>query len=185
VRENIALMHLDEVCLKGGNRRLFERTLARNVGAALGTECKRLELLGGRIAVALSQEVTDSLLKRLSILPGIADLAPAVSVTSEMEAIKEEAVRLVGASPAVTFRVTAKRADKRFPIASQEINRKLGALIAERTGKKVKLESPEAELFVDVCSGRTFLYINKISGVGGLPVGSSGRLVASLSGGLD
>jgi len=185
VKENIVLMHLDEVCLKGRNRRLFERTLARNVCAALGTGCKGLEMLGGRIVVELSQDVTDSLLKRLSILPGIADLAPAVSVPSEMEAIKEEAVRLVGASPAATFRVTAKRADKRFPITSQEMNRELGALIADRTGKKVRLESPEVELFVDVCSERTFLYINKIGGVGGLPVGSSGRLVASLSGGLD
>jgi len=184
-KRRIILMHLDEVCLKGGNRRLFEKMLIRNAGEALGSKYEKIELLGGRIAVTLPHDVTDILLRRFSTFPGIAYVAPAISVPPEIDAIKNGAIALMDASGGQTFRVTAKRADKGFPITSQELNCELGALIVDKLGKRVKLENPDVELFVDVCDKEAFLYTGKISGTGGLPVGSSGRVIASLSGGID
>jgi thiamine biosynthesis protein ThiI len=84
-----------------------------------------------------------------------------------------------------TFRISTKRGDKNFPLDSQEVNKRIGALILKKLKKKVKLENPDINLFVEITSKKTFLYCEKIQGLGGMPVGTNGRALVLLSGGID
>jgi thiamine biosynthesis protein ThiI len=84
-----------------------------------------------------------------------------------------------------SFRISARRADKRFPLNSQQINTEVGAHVQELTGKRVDLAHPELNIHLEVMPGETFLYLRKIEGAGGLPVGAGGVVVALLSGGID
>ena len=84
-----------------------------------------------------------------------------------------------------SFRITANRADKRFPVRSDEINRDLGTYVKEYSGARVDLTHPDLEIFVDVLPTGILLYFEEISGYGGLPVGVSGETMAMLSGGID
>jgi thiamine biosynthesis protein ThiI len=84
-----------------------------------------------------------------------------------------------------SFRVTTKRSFKGFPKTSGDIDRELGAAVHEATGVRVDLERPELTLFVEVLQDRIFYSYEKHKGPGGFPVGSSGRVIALLSGGID
>ncbi|MFZ5501315.1 MAG: tRNA sulfurtransferase, partial [Candidatus Micrarchaeota archaeon] len=82
------------------------------------------------------------------------------------------------------IRVSAKRSDKSFPMGSQDINRVIGASLVE-AGCGVDLKNPEATVFIEILPGRALISTEKIRGPGGLPVGSSGKLLSLLSGGID
>jgi thiamine biosynthesis protein ThiI len=84
-----------------------------------------------------------------------------------------------------TFKIHARRADKNFPIKSPDINRQLGAAVVRELGKKVKLDSPDLTCYVHLISKGAYLYFDRTKGAGGLPVGTGGKVVVMLSGGID
>ena len=84
-----------------------------------------------------------------------------------------------------TFRITAQRSQKNFPMTSEEINKEVGAYIVEKSKKKVKLTNPDVNCFIEIVDGRAFVYLEKIKGPGGMPVGSNGKALVLLSGGID
>jgi thiamine biosynthesis protein ThiI len=84
-----------------------------------------------------------------------------------------------------SFRITAHRADKRFPVKSNEMNVKLGAMVAKRTGARVDLRTPEVEIKVDVLPEDAFVWVDEYPAAGGLPVGTAGRVAVLMSGGID
>ncbi|RMF77238.1 MAG: tRNA 4-thiouridine(8) synthase ThiI, partial [Nitrospirae bacterium] len=84
-----------------------------------------------------------------------------------------------------SFAVRAKRADKSFPLGSQELNRRVGAAVRRATGLQVDLTNPELTLRIEVVDRRALLYCDRVEGARGLPVGVSGQVVALLSGGID
>ena len=84
-----------------------------------------------------------------------------------------------------TFRVTARRAGAEFPMSAQEINEKLGALIVEKLEKKVDLENYDLNCYLEIVGNLVFFYLKKEKGLGGLPVGVSGKVLALLSSGFD
>lgn len=111
--------------------------------------------------------------------------APAVKVEQEMDKITQAAVTAMTSGDYKSFRVTARRTDKDFPKSVQKMNEDVGAAIVEATGKKVNLGQPDKTCFIDVVDGRAFVYTERIQGQGGLPVGSSGKVLSLLSGGID
>ena len=84
-----------------------------------------------------------------------------------------------------SFRITANRADKRFPVKSDQINRDMGAYVKDLTGARVDLTHPDLHIHLDVQSKEILIYFDEIKGYGGLPVGVSGLVTAMLSGGID
>jgi thiamine biosynthesis protein ThiI len=189
---HLAVLRYGELFLKGGNRSRFESILLRNVRRALaplGEPLPEIERGQGRLFVRLSAELLPGAMGRLARVFGIASLSPAVEVAPEIEAIAERAAELVQQRirrqrPA-TFRVTARRSDKRFGVNSQEIGRLVGARIVEETGLAVDLTRPELVVGVEVGPVRSFVFVERVPGAGGLPVGASGQVALLLSGGID
>ena len=190
--QNILIVRCGEVALKGMNKPYFEKTLVerikKNLAAYDGVDVKRHEgLIFVRSPKKFPQE---DLIRQISRVFGVASISPAVEAPSVLDAIGEEAVKFmkeqIETRGIKTFKVEAKRADKQFPVKSQDIARIIGAkvLIGCKV-LKVDVHDPDCRLFVDLRKDRTYLYDQKISGVGGLPLGTNGKGMVLLSGGID
>jgi len=181
------LVHYHEIALKRGNRPLFLRQLARNLTRAsrdLGPV--KVDQLTGRLVLECGDGVPPEAIKdRVSRVFGIANFSLARRVPSTLDAMKGAITEAIGGGHPASFRVTARRAFRSFPLTSEELNRELGAFIQARTGWRVDLTRAELNVYVEVLPEETFVYTEKLPGPGGLPVGVSGRVAALLSGGID
>ena len=190
--EHIFIVRCGEVALKGMNKPYFERMLAERIRKLLkkfdGVSVYRHEgLIFVRADAGLDKE---AVIRQISKVFGVASISPAVECESTMEAIGEaaveymlEAIRERGVK---TFKVEAKRADKNFPVKSPEIGRKIGAAVLKGCKVlKVDVHLPDCRLFVDVRHDKTYIYQDKIAGFGGLPLGTNGKGMTLLSGGID
>jgi thiamine biosynthesis protein ThiI len=183
----VILVHYHEISLKRGNRPLFLRHLQRNLARALADLGPvRVHQLTGRIAVELSSEVDAAAAAgRAARVFGIANLAVAERVAPVLPALTAAVDRAIEGRSFASFRITARRAFKSFPMTSIEMNRALGAHVLARRGCKVDLEHPECTIHVEVLPDQAYVYADRRPGPGGLPVGASGLVTALLSGGID
>src|SRR5262249_36107624 len=122
---------------------------------------------------------------RLARLPGIGNFSQALRVAPNLDAIAAGVMAGIEGLPHTTFRIAARRADKRFPIPSPDVERILGRLVHDRTGWPVDLSTPALKIHVEILTDEAFVYVGKEAGTGGLPVGTSGRVLCLLSGGID
>ena len=189
---NTFIVRCGEVALKGLNKPYFERMLVDRIKRALkkhnGVEVKRNE---GLIFVRALKELDSQLIVAdISRVFGVASISPAVETASDMDEIGQAAVeymlRLIEKKGVKTFKIDAKRADKNFPVKSPDIAKVIGAkvLIGCKV-LKVDVHKPECLLFVDVRRDKSYIYEQKISGFGGLPLGTNGKGMILLSGGID
>ncbi len=189
---NTFIVRCGEVALKGLNKPYFERMLVDRIKRVLkkydGVEVKRHE---GLIFVRAPRELDpDMIVADISRVFGVASISPAVETESDLEEIGQAAVeymlRLIEKKGVKTFKVDAKRADKNFPVKSPDIARQIGAkvLIGCKV-LKVDVHNPDCLLFVDVRKDKSYIYEQKISGFGGLPLGTNGKGMILLSGGID
>lgn len=190
--QNILIVRCGEVALKGMNKPYFERMLVdrirKNLKEFHGVDVRRQE---GLIFVRADKALDiQAIIKQVSKVFGVASISQAVEAPSELDAIGAEAVKymlgLIEEKGVKTFKVEAKRADKNFPVKSPEIGRIIGAkvLIGCKV-LKVDVHEPDVLLHVDVRSDRTYIYDAKIQGFGGLPLGTNGKGMVLLSGGID
>lgn len=189
--ERAVVVHYHEVGLKGRNRTAFENVLKRNLEHAAG------ELLGERRARRIPSRLLvpvadagaaarDVLLERLRLVPGVSYLGDALVTGRDIPSLEAASLRVLGEVPDYgTFRVEARRSATEYPMTSQEVNVEVGRFLVEHTGKKVDLGDPEATAFIEMVQGVAYVYARRVPGVGGLPVGTSGRVVALLSAGID
>lgn len=190
--KNTFIVRCGEVALKGLNKPYFERMLVERIRRVLkkynGIEVKRNE---GLIFVKSPKDQdSDLIVKEISRVFGVASISPAIEVPSDMEEIGKAAVAymldLIEKKGVKTFKVDAKRADKSFPIKSPDIAKTIGAkILIGCKVLKVDVHHPEALLFVDVRRDKSYIYEQKISGFGGLPLGTNGKGLVLLSGGID
>ena len=192
--EKILIVRCGEVALKGMNKPYFERMLAERIHKRLKAagygkaSVKRHE---GLIFVRFDREWdTVQLAGEISKVFGVASISPAVESELNMEAIGVEAVsfmeKLCEERCVRTFKVEAKRADKQFPIKSPDIARQIGGYVLKGLKVlKVDVHNPDVRLFVDVRHDRSYIYADKIAGFGGLPLGTNGKGLVLLSGGID
>ncbi|MFZ5915696.1 MAG: tRNA uracil 4-sulfurtransferase ThiI [Chloroflexota bacterium] len=189
---DLIVIHYAEIGLKGKNRGYFERQLQRNVQQRL--EAASVERLSGRLLVRLtSPEGTPQALERLRTVPGIAYFAPAYRAARDMLALQATVLEKLAQSAGGdlttrrvrAFKVAASRADKHFALTSPEINAAVGGHIQAATGWPVDLKNPELVIHIEVMFKEALFYFERIDGIGGLPVGSSGRVGLLLSGGID
>ena len=190
--KNIFIVRCGEVALKGMNKPYFEKTLAERIRRNLkdydGVEVKRHE---GLIFIRSPKDLdSEEIIRQVSRVFGVSSISPAVEAPSDLDAIGETAVEFmkqqIRERGIRTFKVEAKRADKTFPVKSPEIARIIGAsvLIGCKV-LKVDVHEPDCKLFVDLRRDRTYLYDEKIQGFGGLPLGTNGKGLVLLSGGID
>jgi thiamine biosynthesis protein ThiI len=183
-----AILHYHEISLKRGNRPLFLRHLQQNVRRAIGDlGAVRLEQLPGRIVLDLSSHPDPARVReRLARVCGVANYSLALRTGVSREALRAAVGQVIAGREFGSFRITARRAFKTFPMTSVEMNRDLGAhVLSLRPSCRVSLEQPECNVHVEVLPGEAFVYADRDPGAGGLPVGASGTVVALLSGGID
>jgi thiamine biosynthesis protein ThiI len=180
------IVHYQELALKGRNRPWFVASLVRSIRLALADlDVISVQSLMGRIEVKLGAASWDEVRKRLSGLPGIGNFAAATHVAPDLEAIADGVLKAIANRPATPFRISARRADKRFPLSSPEIERLIGRRVQDATGWPVDLSHPQLRIHVDVVTNDAFFYFERERGPGGLPIGTSGKVTCLLSGGID
>ena len=184
-REVIIRFH--EIALKGKNRPVFIRALVDNVRrATAGLGVQRVWDERMVVRCTLTPEADWPLVqKRLSQVFGSVKFTLAHRVPHDYDSIANMVTEITREQSFNTFRITAHRADKRFPIPSKEMNIRLGDLVRETTGASVNLSHPELDIHVEVLTNGAFIYTDGFAGAGGLPVGTAGRVVTLMSGGID
>ncbi len=190
---DVLVVRYGEIALKGGNRKKYENALARMIRRALKSIGQsKVSVVHGRIYV-YPEERAMRMAKRTAEVFGVKTVSPAWAVEATFESIVARAKPLVedlvarkaGSYP-ITFRVRAKRADKRFPMTSIELERAVAeAVLPAPEFVKVDLRNPEFELGIEVRGKENYVFLERIKGPGGLPVGTSGRGLCLLSGGID
>lgn len=181
------LVHYGELALKLGHRRLFEARLLDNMRNALRElPVDAVRATYGRMLVELGAADPQDVVRRLRVVPGIANVLVARACAPEMEAIGATVeLALKTWTPSGSFRVQVKRSDKSFPVRSPEVASRLGAKIVAHTRARVDLARPDETLYVEITAERAYVSLSKVDACGGLPVGTGGRLLLLLSGGID
>ena len=187
---NSVVVHYQEIALKGRNRPWFIGRLVRNIRTATGDlDVTQVLTKMGRIEVVLgSPQAWEPVADRLRHVFGIANFSLAGHVALDVDVIANAILAdlaALGDLKVATFRVSARRADKRFPLTSPQIEREVGGRIKEARGWTVNLDEPEFTIHVEALTGEAFYHFGKEPGPGGMPTGVSGRVVALLSGGID
>jgi thiamine biosynthesis protein ThiI len=181
----VVLRH-GELFLKGSNRYMFEEALEGNVRKTLEHR-PDIEVVRkhGRIFVlgACDSEV----MKRLHEVFGVSSLSPAVFCEKDVDEIAAKSLELAGERPpgAKTFRISARRSDKRFSQTSADLGRIAGAAVVEKYGLEVDLENYDWSIGIEVGADWCFLWTTNEKGAGGLPVGTGGKALLLISGGID
>src|SRR5450759_618710 len=181
------IIHYQEIALKGKNRPWFVARLVRNIREATrDLDVTEVRVLQGRLELVLGPTAPwDAVRARIATVFGIGNFARAGRAPLDVDAIAAEILKDLGPENPATFRVSAKRADKRFPLSSPEIEREVGGRIKEARHWLVNLSHPELTINVEALTSEAFYSFGKIRGPGGLPVGASGRVACLLSGGID
>jgi tRNA uracil 4-sulfurtransferase len=187
----VTLVRYDEIGLKGRNRRYFEGRLRENIARALGLPGGAVARERGRLFVRTpgGGALDEAGRRALSRIFGIRSFSPAVRVEKDLAAVLEAA--LEAAARGVerggrTFSIDSRRSDKSFPFNSLELNTALGRAVQQRHPRlAVDLGRPDFTIHVEVRPGGAFVYDCVVPGPGGLPVGTGGRALLLLSGGID
>jgi tRNA uracil 4-sulfurtransferase len=182
------IVHYHEISLKRGNRPLFLRRLQENLARAVSDLGPvRVIQLPGRIVLDLEGNANPPAVReRLDRVCGIANTALAVRTGSSLDRIKAAVDHVIDGQSFSSFRITARRAFKTFPLTSTDLNRELGAhVLARRPEARVDLHHPLLNVHVEVLPHEAFVYPDRRPGPGGLPVGSGGTVAALISGGID
>jgi thiamine biosynthesis protein ThiI len=184
--QSCVLLKFGEIVLRGRNRWRFYAQLQRNVKRGFrGLGPLELRQRGGVLAVLAPEEQEDELLARALDVIGVNLVHPALVLDKTSEAAAKAAVELLRDKPGETFAVRARRRDKSFPIGSQELASLVGRAVQDALGLGVDLDEPDLEIYLEVDRSEIFAYTDKLAGRGGLPVGTSGRALVLLSGGID
>lgn len=190
MKADIILLKYGEISLKGLNRPMFERQLISNVAKALAPL--------GKFSVRKSQSTiyvepledsadTELAVERLSKVFGIVNICPAVKCEKTIESIEKTTLECLSQMDikGKTFKVEAKREDKQFPMNSPQICRHMGGVILKNTdGLSVDVHNPDILVQIEIRK-EAYIFTHKVSGAGGMPIGTAGRATLLLSGGID
>lgn len=184
--EKVIIVRYCEIHLKGKNRGYFEQVFMNNLEKSLTGIRHEIRRPSGRYVVEnFDSDKTEEICERLRKVFGVHTLSVGTKVPADMDRIFSEIVRISPDSG--TFKIAANRADKHFPLDSMQINAELGGrLLAAKPQLKVDVRSPEKILHVDIReNGTALVFEGVIKGAGGMPVGTAGKGMLLLSGGID
>jgi len=186
------VVHYKELSLKGRNRPWFVQMLVQNIKRALrGLHVRSVRSIIGRIEIELASDparaeaTRDDVRQRLGRVFGIANFSFAGRGPHDLEQLAGVILDDLGNRQTESFRVSARRADKRFPFTSPQIEREVGGRIKDAKGWRVDLSNPSLTIHLEIMPDGAFYFFGKEPGAGGLPTGTSGRVACLLSGGID
>ncbi|KAF0427954.1 tRNA 4-thiouridine(8) synthase ThiI [Pediococcus acidilactici] len=183
------MVRYGELSTKGKNRKDFIAPLGGNIRKSLKDfEQVVVHPNRDRTHVTLNGASSAAVIARLKRVFGIQNLSPMLKVEKSMEAVQEGALAMMKEQlkPQMTFKINTRRSDKDFPINTDTMNRELGGFILENFPEsQVKMKNPDITLRVEIRSNGIFLTSEVIDGAGGLPVGTAGKGMMMLSGGID
>lgn len=182
---DIILIKYGELALKGDNRAFFENKLVKNIKEALkGYDGIKVEKTHGRIYVECDRNVNE-VIDKLKKVFGIVGMTVAKKVDLDLDAIYNAAIELMRSYSGKSFKVETRRPNKSFPYESMEISRMVGGKILQNVEDvHVDVHNPDIILNIEIRE-KAYLYSGITDGIGGMPLGTNGRAVVLLSGGID
>ncbi len=192
--KELIIVNFEEIFLKGENQKYFVRKLRDQLKFKLKHFSHTIQFKqtrGGSLFLEITEPLPESDIEKIKEIlqwtPGITQFYFVKSVPSHKDLILQTCVEIAEKQirNKSDFRITARRLDKTFPFTSRELAMEAGASIVEKFGTKVNLTNPDYTIYIKVRPEQTFVYDEIIQGIGGLPVGTSGRAYAFLSGGID
>lgn len=185
-QETIAV-HFHEIALKGGNRRRFEQALRLNLQTVLAPLGEvSIRSVESRILIDFAAPVDTAVaITRIKRVFGVAHCFPVARLGRDLDEVGDFILAAVRKSQPATFRIMTRRNDKKFPMTSVDVDRKIGAHVHEATGTPVKLSGAEMICYVLIMPEGILVGTDKQRGAGGLPMGTGGRVATLLSGGID
>lgn len=184
--KNVIVIRYSEIHLKGGNRNYFEKALLKNIKLALDNIDCIASRFNSRYFVSNYNSADEKLIiEKLQTVFGIHSISKALQIKSDKTMLFNffKSYKL----DAKTFKVDTTRADKSFPMNSMEISREIGEIILDNNPNlSVDLHNPEKVVYIDIReNGFTYIFDNHIKCLGGMPVGTAGKGLVLLSGGID
>jgi len=176
------ILHADEIFLKGSNQPFFYRCLIYNLKSLFsGMKIRRIE------SGFWAENINEADIDRLALVPGIANFARAIKCPNKIEEIKKSVSILLTAGDIKDkkFRITCDRSFKKFPLSSAQIEKEIGEHVRIKIGLKVDLSAPDINIRISIGKDYAMVYGNTTDGAGGLPTGSSGKVLCLISGGID
>lgn len=190
--ERVISVSLGELVLKGGNRRYFEDRLIKqmiNKTKAIGYD--KLYKEQGKIYMEAAEEKFEAIIGELKKVFGLVYISPCIRVDKDMESIRKACIvnmqeRLASNPNLKTFKVETNRADKKFPLTSPEISRKIGGkLLDEFDSLSVDVHNPDIYMYIDIKQTHAYIYSERVKAYGGMPIGTNGKALLLMSGGID
>ncbi|WP_281164675.1 tRNA uracil 4-sulfurtransferase ThiI [Liquorilactobacillus sicerae] len=183
------MVRYGELSTKGKNRRSFIDRLAYNTRLSLHDfPAVVVKAHRDRMHIQLHETDAKQVIERLQKVFGIQNFSPSIRVERDLNAVKKTAVAMVKEQfkPGMTFKINTRRSDHDFSLDTNQMNDLLGGVILDSfPGIKVKMKEPDLILRVEIRKNGIFLSSQKIDGAGGLPVGTAGKGLLMISGGID
>ncbi len=181
----VLIVSTSELMVKGGKRQRWLKLLKRNLEEFLGEKAARVELRQARILVHAAGEDLRYLARKLALLPGVRWVGIGYELARDYQLMLDLAEKIASSASASKVSVRVQRSDKSFPKTSLMIMRDVEARLVQAFSVKIDPKEPELSLWLNVLPDSFLLAWERVEGVGGLPVGASGRVLALLSGGID
>lgn len=188
--ERVLSVSIGEIVLKGLNRKYFEDKLISRIKRVMGNlEYNRVYNEQGKLYIEAPEDSFEEIINRLKKVFGLVYISPCIRLEKDMYWIEKASIKVMEEKllkdPVKTFKVVTNRVDKSFPEKSPEISKKIGAAILRNVeGLSVDVHNPDTYVYIDI-KQNCYIYTERIQGYGGLPVGTSGKGLLLLSGGID
>ncbi len=186
--DRVVSYSLGEVMLKGNNRKSFIDKIIKHIKNSIkDIEHGAIYLDMGKIYINAKEEYIDEIIEKTIDIFGIVYVSPCIRINSDMSEFEEAVLKTVEENRKqeyTTFKAHSKRADKNFSIKSMDLNREIGSIVLKNTDLKVDVHNPDMYIYCDVKKD-IYLYTKRHRARGGLPVGTNGKGLLLLSGGID
>ena len=180
------MIRFGELSTKGKNKSSFIRVLYENIKHALKDySAIQIESRYDHIYIYLNDEDYEPIISRLQDVSGIHAMSLVYRCDKDIEVIKESALQLVKLEEGKTFKVNAKRGDKKFPIHSEDIVRSVAPVILKNTPLRVDVHNPDISINIEIREEAAYIFTKTFMGAGGYPLGVGGKAMHMLSGGID
>lgn len=188
--DRVLSVSIGEIALKGKNRKYFEdKLISKMIRAIKGLDYTKIYKEQGKIYIEAKEDNFESMINKLKKVFGLVYISPCIRVEKDIEEIEKAIIKVMedkqSKDPIRTFKVKTNRVDKNFPLKSPEISKKMGGVILKNIENiKVDIHNPDTYVFIDI-KQNAYIYTERIEGYGGLPVGTNGKGLLLLSGGID
>ena len=183
--EKLIIIKYGELSTKKDNIGYFLSVLKKNIVASLKDIEAKVEYDKGRMFIYCAEELFNEVISKLQKVFGIHEIVIGYKLDREFDNLKSSLVSLLENKEFETFKVVTKRSDKKYPMDSMEISRRLGGEVLKNYPVKVDVRNPELTINVEIRKDSAYIYFESVDGCGGYPTGVQGKGILMLSGGID